>query len=170
MVLLVTSGCASMKIDDFDDASPTLKIEDYFVGKTWAWGIFEDRFGDLRRQFRVDIDGTWDGTKLVLDENFYYADGERDRRVWSIVRTAENRYEGTADDVVGKATGIAKGNALHWRYKLKLPIGENTYVVNFDDWMYLQNNDVLINRATVSKWGFSLGTVTLFFSKQTPDA
>jgi hypothetical protein len=31
--------------------------------------------------------------------------------------------------------------------------------------MYLQPDGVLINRATVSKFGFKVGEVTLFFSK-----
>lgn len=162
------TGCANVAIDEFENTMPVLKIEDYFIGTTWAWGIFEDRFGALRRQFKVNINGSWDGEKLILDEDFLYSDGEQDKRVWVIKKLAEGRYEGTADDVVGKAIGVGEGNALRWRYKLNLPVGNNVYLVDFDDWMYLQSDDVLVNRATVSKWGFNLGTVTLFFSKQRP--
>ena len=73
-----------MKPSDFSKAEPLLRIEDYFVGQTRAWGIFEDRFGNLRRQFDVDIQGSWDGEALVLDERFRYRDGETDRRIWTI--------------------------------------------------------------------------------------
>ena len=167
--LLLLTSCSSMKITDFVNTEPQFVVEEYFQGKTWAWGIFEDRFGDLRRSFRVEIDGDWNGQRLILDEHFDYAGGEKSRRVWTITRVGENSYEGVADDVIGTATGVANGNALNWRYRLKLPVGDSIWHVSFDDWMFLQPDDKLINRATISKWGFTLGTVTLFFSKQAPE-
>lgn len=154
-----------MDIKDFEKASPRLVLEDYFAGKTRAWGIFEDRFGTLRRQFTVDIDGTWNGKTLVLDERFVYADGEKDRRVWTIEKINEHRYEGRADDVIGVAEGDSRGNALNWQYKMDLKVGDSTVRVHFDDWMFLQADNVLVNRARVSKWGVELGQVTLFFKK-----
>lgn len=167
MVLLgiVMTGCGGMDIRKFKAASPQLVLEEYFTGKTRAWGIFEDRFGTLRRQFTVDIDGRWNGKTLVLDERFDYRDGETDRRVWTIEKISEHRYEGRADDVIGVAVGEARGNALTWRYSMDLKVGDSTLRVQFDDWMFLQPDDVLINRARVSKWGVELGQVTLFFSK-----
>ena len=65
---VVLTGCGGMDIKKFEAATPQLVLEEYFAGKTRAWGIFEDRFGTLRRQFTVDIDGRWDGRTLVLDE------------------------------------------------------------------------------------------------------
>ena len=159
------AGCSSMKPEDFADRVPKLVLEDYFLGQTRAWGIFEDRFGDVRREFVVDIDGTWDGRELVLDERFAYADGEKDRRVWRIVRTGEHAYRGEADDVVGAANGVVYGNALNWQYEFDLNVNDRTWRVTFDDWMFLQPDGVLINRAKVRKWGIELGTVTLFFRK-----
>jgi len=164
---VVLTGCGGMDIKKFEAATPQLVLEEYFAGKTRAWGIFEDRFGKLRRQFTVDIDGRWDGRTLVLDERFVYRDGERDRRVWMIEKVGPNRYQGRADDVIGVATGEAKGNALSWRYNMDLKVGDSTLRVHFDDWMFLQPDNVLINRARVSKWGVELGRVTLFFSKST---
>lgn len=158
-----------MKPVDFQGRSPELKIEEYFLGRTYASGIFQDRFGTLRREFTVEIEGSVQGELLTLNEDFCYADGERARRVWTIARTGPGYYLGTADDVVGTAEGEAVGNALHWRYRLQLPIGGKTWEVGFDDWMFLQPGRVLINRATISKWGLELGEVTLFFSKQRPE-
>jgi hypothetical protein len=162
------AGCSSMKPESFADAEPRLVLEEYFAGRTRAWGIFEDRFGTLRRQFVVDINGTWDGRELVLEEDFRYDDGETDRRVWRIVRNDEHHYEGRAADVVGTATGIAYGNALNWRYTLDLKAGERTWRVDFDDWMFLQSDDVLINRARVRKWGVTVGEVTIVFARTWP--
>ena len=163
--LIVLSGCTSMKPSDFSKAEPLLRIEDYFVGQTRAWGIFEDRFGNLRRQFEVDIQGSWDGEALVLDERFRYRDGETDRRIWTIKKIDEHRYEGSADDVIGTATGESYGNALNWRYDFDLKVGESTLRVHFNDWMFLQSSGVLVNRARVSKFGIAIGEVTLFFQK-----
>ena len=162
---LMLNGCTKMKPAEFKDRSPILSIEEYFQGSTKAWGIFEDRFGTLRRQFVVEITGTWDGTVLQLDERFQYSDGETDRRVWRIRKTGDHNYEGEADDVIGKAKGEAYGNALNWRYGMDLKVGDGTVRVQFDDWMFLQPSNVLINRAKVSKFGIEVGSVTLAFIK-----
>ncbi|WP_348981046.1 DUF3833 domain-containing protein [Azospirillum sp. TSO5] len=153
----------AMKIGDFASNTPELRIEHYFAGRTHAWGVFEDRFGTLRRSFTVAIDGRWDGRELVLDERFVYVDGETDRRVWRIVRTAEGSYEGRADDVIGTAVGRSAGNALNWTYEMALKVGGDRWRVRFDDWMWLQPGDALINRANVYRWGLWIGTVSLFF-------
>ncbi|MDA0241034.1 MAG: DUF3833 domain-containing protein [Proteobacteria bacterium] len=163
VVALILAGCATMKPSDFTGKEPKLVLEKYFEGKTRAWGIFEDRFGNLKREFVVDIDGTWDGKRLVLDEDFTYADGEKDRRVWRIRKINDSRYEGEADDIIGIARGELSGNALSWRYTMNLKIGSRMIKVAFDDWMFLQPDGVLINRARVKKFGLELGTVTLFF-------
>jgi len=168
LTLLAVAGCGGMEPAAFEKAEPRLVIEDYFAGETRAWGLFEDRFGRVRRQFTVDITGEWDGTELVLDERFHYSDGERERRVWRIRKIDEHIYEGTAGDVVGIARGTSYGNALHWRYAMDLRIGTRDVRVDFDDWMFLQPGGVLLNRARVSKWGIDIGEVTVAFVK--PDA
>jgi hypothetical protein len=166
VALTALTGCTAMKPNDFALQKPKLVIEDYFSGKTRAWGIFEDRFGKVRRQFVVDIDGVWDGTTLTLDEHFEFNDGEKSFRQWRIRKLPDGGYEGEADDVVGTATGIASGNALNWTYVLDLKTGEDsTLRVRFDDWMFLQRGGVLLNRARMSKFGIDLGAVTISFMK-----
>lgn len=165
---LVLTGCGGMKPEDFAGREPRLLPEDYFAGQTRAYGLFVDRFGDLRRQFVVDIEGTWDGETLTLDEFFRYDDGETERRIWRIVKTGAHAYQGRADDVIGVAEGKAYGNALNWRYQLALKVGDAVWNVSFDDWMFLQDDQVVINRAEVTKFGFKLGEVTIVFNK--PDS
>ena len=163
--LIALIGYERMKPQDFKDKTPRLLIEDYFQGRVKAWGIFENRFGDLKREFEVTIDGAWDGEELVLDENFLYRDGEVDRRVWRIRKLDDHRYEGRADDIVGVASGVGYGNALNWNYEMILPVRESDWRVKFDDWMYLQGDGILINRARIIKWGIEVGEVTLTFRK-----
>jgi hypothetical protein len=166
VTLLVITGCSAMKIDDFAETGPEFVPEEYFLGRTKAWGFFQDRFGTVRREFVVDIHGYMDGDVLVLDEDFVYADGEIDKRVWRIDHLGDGRYEGRADDIIGTATGERRGKAMRWGYDFDLAVGERTWRVTFDDWMLLQDENVMINRTTVSKWGFTLGEVYIFFQKQ----
>jgi len=154
-----------MKIEDFSQTEPAFVLEDYFEGSTTAWGLFEDRFGNVQRQFVVEIDGQWDGKTLVLTEDFVYDDGETENRVWTITKTGDNAYEGETENSIGTAKGALAGNAFHWTYGFNLKVGDGYWKVKFDDWMFLQPDGVLLNKATVTRWGITLGTVFLSFSK-----
>ena len=166
LLTLTLLSCASdMKVKNFENETPRFVLEDYFDGKTKAWGMFHDRFGNLKRSFKVDITGTLDNETLTLDEKFIYNDGEKESRIWSIKILGNNKYSGTADDVIGEATGISSGNALNWKYKLNLKVKESTVAVDFDDWMFLQEDNILMNRAEVKKWGIVLGVVSITFKK-----
>ena len=77
----------------------------------------------------------------------------------------EMNYEGSTENSIGIATGRRAGNAFNWTYDFNLKVGDGTWKVKFDDWMFLQPNGVLLNKATVTRWGFKLGTVYLSFSK-----
>ena len=140
----------------------------YFAGKTQAYGQFQDRSGAVKRRFSVDITGTVNDDVLTLDERFIYDDGEHEQRIWVIKRLDENLYSGTAGDVIGEAKGRSAGSVFTWRYTLDLPYKDSSIHVKFDDWMFLQPDGVMLNRAQVSKWGFTVGEVTLFFSKAQP--
>ena len=161
-----TTGCASTDIDQYAD-NPTrqLVLEDYFLGKTTAHGVFEDRFGKVRRTFKVDITGTVKDDQLTLKEDFLYNDGERETRVWVIDILGDGNYRGTASDVPGYASGKTAGNAFNWKYKVDLSVNGKIWKVGFDDWMYLLEDNVLINRAYVSRYGIRIGEVTISFQK-----
>jgi hypothetical protein len=159
-------GCSGMQIEDFAGSKPAFKPEEYFQGHSRAWGMFQDRFGNIRRQFVVDIMGSMEDGVLVLDESFVYADGERATRVWRIKPLGNGEYEGTAGDVVGTARGRTVGNAMYWAYDLDLPIKGSTWRVRFDDWMLLQDDDVMLNKSTITKFGIELGQVFIYFRRQ----
>jgi Protein of unknown function (DUF3833) len=162
------SGCASQDLAKYATEQPRLELDRYFNGKVVAHGIFQDRSGQVVRRFTVDMEGRWEGNEGVLDERFTYSDGQKDRRVWRLTKHPDGRYTGTADDVEGTASGQTSGNAFTWAYTLRLPVDGKVYEVRFDDWMYLVDDRVLLNRATMSKFGLRLGEVTLSFQKLTP--
>jgi hypothetical protein len=167
-VALSVAGCATTAAAPTAKAPQQLVLEDYFKGKTTAWGVFQDRNGTLIRQFKVDIDGQWDGSVLTLDERFDYADGVKEQRIWKIKKTGPNSYEGTAGDVRGVARGLIQGNQLSWVYDVDLKVGERTVLVTFDDRMWLQPDGILINRAKVKKFGIVFGEAPIVFQPVKP--
>ena len=162
--LLLTS-CASPTTADYAGEKPVLDLKTYFNGDLTAHGMFSDRSGKVVRRFVVTMKCTWQGSDGVLDESFVYSDGEKQRRVWRLKQLADGRYTGVADDVVGEAKGQSAGNAFQWGYTLRLPVDGKTYEVQFDDWMYLIDEHVMLNKAVMSKFGLRLGEVTLAFHK-----
>ena len=119
----------------------------------------------LRRPFTLDVDGRWDGTVLTLDEDFRFAKGETLKRQWCLRKLDEHRYEATAADLVRPAVAEAWGNAFYMRYDIWLPWRGRRIAMRFDDWSWLQENGVLINVATISKFGIRLGGLTGFFER-----
>ena len=167
-IALLLTGCSSMKPENFKESQQRLNLFDYFKGKTLAWGVFEDRFGNLKRQFRVNIKGKINNKTLTLDEDFLYDDGEKAKRIWTIKKQIDSNdnkitYMGNADDVEGKASGSISGNTLNWTYDIYLNIKGSNIKVHFNDWIYQQSDDLAINRAYVSKFGINIGSVTLVF-------
>ena len=162
---LLLAGCASVQVSDYVQEKPKFDLQQYFNGRVIAHGIVQDRSGKVLRRMTVDMKCTWVGDTGTLDEDFTYADGKKERRVWTI-RKQGDRYVGTAADVVGEALGSAAGNALNWKYVLALPVDDKVYDVDFDDWMWQIDDKVMINRAVFSKFGFKLGEVLISFTKQ----
>ncbi|WP_199063294.1 DUF3833 domain-containing protein [Serratia sp. ASV30] len=163
MMLLV--GC-STDISDYRHQQPPLDIFHYFQGKTEAWGMVQDRSGKQLRRFHVEITGNVIGDTLTLNEHFVYDDGEKQQRVWHIRRVGPNRYEGTAGDIEGVASGVAEGNAFNWRYSMSVKANGSTWLLHFDDWMYLQDDTHLFNKTAMKKFGITVGQVTLFFTRK----
>lgn len=160
------AGCAGVSVERYRAEQPVLDLTRYFNGTLDGWGMFQDRSGEVKKRFSVVIEASWQGNVGTLDEQFTWSDGTRSRRVWTITKDAEGRYRGRADDVIGEATGEAAGNALQWRYVLALPVGDTVYHVDFDDWMFLIDERVMLNRSVMKKWGFPLGEVTLSFTRR----
>jgi hypothetical protein len=64
------------------------------------------------------------------------------------------------------AHGSPAGNALPGRSGLALPDHGRVWNVDVDDWMYLMDDKVMLNRSAVSKFGIHVGDITLSFQKR----
>lgn len=165
-LVLSVASCGSVDVTRYADQQPALDLEQFFSQPVKAWGMFQKRSGEVAKRFEVNIVSRREGNNLILDEHFLYSDGTRQRRVWTLTPEGQGRWSGRADDVVGVAKGQVAGNTLHWRYRLSLPVDDSMYEMSMDDWMYLMDEDTLINRTAMSKFGVEVGQVTLFFRRQ----
>ena len=153
-------------LDHYKGSQPPLDLQEYFSGPIKAWGIVQNRKGEVTRKFDIRLVGSWEGDTGKLEEGFDYYDGAKQQRTWTIRRLGKNSYEGTAGDIIGKAEGQTEGNAMRWAYVMDLPVGDKTYKITFDDWMFLMNDGVLINRSYLKKFGFTVAELTLVMQKQ----
>lgn len=163
------SGCQSKEVATYKDMQPKMSIETYFNGPIKAWGIVQNWRGEVTSRFDVTMHGSWkDGVGTLKEDFVYYEGGKIDRRVWTITQTSPDTYEGVASDILDKAHGSQNGNAMNWSYRMDLPVDGSTYRITFDDWMWLMNDGVLINRSYLKKFGFTVAELTIFMQKQEP--
>jgi len=166
LAVAVLPACANIEPGEYAAQRPLLELERYFDGTLDGHGMVQDRSGKVLRRFQVVIRASWEAGVGTLDEEFVWSDGERQRRVWTLRALGDGRYAGTASDVVGEAQGRVAGNALHWRYVLAVPVDGRVWNLDFDDWMFLIDDRVLLNRAVMRKFGFRVGEITLSLARR----
>ncbi len=170
-IALLAACTGKPSFDDAPLSDKTLNLEDFFDGELVAYGQFQDVLGTVRRSFVVELQGDWDGERLRLQEDFIYEDGATEQRIWNLTKTGPDSWTGTADGIIGTATGIEQDNRFNWQYEIDLPIPAadgtvETMRVTFDDWMWLLADDRLFNRAYVKRYGFDIGDVSISFEKK----
>jgi len=166
-LLGLLSACASMNSESYKNQTPAFVLEAFFNGQVLAWGIVQNRSGNVVQRFTVDISGSIDGNTLKLDETFNYSLGEGViKRVWVIERGEDGAYTGSASDILPGATGQSYGNAFNWSYEMDLPVGEKSYQVRFDDWIWALDENTIMNRAYIKKFGLTFAEVTLFMQRK----
>jgi len=144
---------------------PVFDLTDFLNGRTTAWGIFEDRFGRVRRRFKVEMTGEWRNMAFYLDETFKFDDGSEETRCWRVVPGASGEFTATCSDCVGTAQGRCDADSIRMSYRFRLRLDTRTITVDFDDRIYLIEDGIALNRATMSKWGVKLGELSLLFKR-----
>lgn len=161
--LLGCGGQNSAKI--YQANSPKLDIRQYLNGNLEAQGILQDRSGKVIKSFTVKMRGTWQGNSGKLEEDFVFSDGKTDHRTWKIEMIDDNNFTASAHDTQGSAKGEQYGNAMKMDYVLKIPVDEKTYDIRIVDWIYLIDKTNAINVSRMSKFGFTVGKLTIAFKK-----
>lgn len=166
VIAIILGGCDVNNIQTYKNDNPTLQMEDYFSGKVKGYGLVQKTSGAVRRRFEVDMHGKWEGNQGTLDENFVYDDGEKQVRQWKLTKIDDHHFTATAADVIGVAKGEQYGNVIHMTYVLRVPYNGLTLDLSMDDWLYRVNDHVVLNNATMKKFGFPVGKLTASFFKE----
>ena len=140
--------------------------EDFFSGDLKASGMFIDRFGNIQKRFSADVICEAANDGFVLNEHFTFDDGKKETRIWQIKRTSDKSFIGTTEDVRDRAKGTLTNIGLLWRYDFYLELFGKRVLVNFDDKMIMQSADVVLNHATITKFGFKLGELFISFHRR----
>lgn len=165
-LLTLFSGCAGQSIETYANKTPKTSIKEYFNGNIQAWGIVQNWKGEVTRKFDVQMVGSWEGNTGTLKEHFVYDDGEKQSRTWTITQLPNGEYEGRASDILDKAVGRSSGDATRWNYAMNLKVGDSTYYVRFDDWMWQLDQKTLMNRSYIKKFGITVAELTIFMQKK----
>lgn len=141
------------------------RFTEFFDGEAQAWGVFIDRFGVIRQHMTVQLKGGWRGSTFHIDEVFTYGTGERETRTWTVQDIDDRTFTAACPDCVGPVAGENGPDSLRMSYDYNLPMGGRRVVVSFDDRMYRLSDTRVFNRATMKKFGVTIGHVTLFVEK-----
>lgn len=166
LTLTLLAGCMAIKIENYQDESPKLNFAEYFSGTLKGYGIIQDWRGNVVSRFDVDMNGTWEGNEGTLEEEFRFYSGKTQHRTWKITKDAKGNFVGRADDIIGQAEGSVVGNSANWSYSMDLDVDGSNYRIKFDDWMWLMNDGVVVNRSYFKKFGFTVAELTLFIQKK----
>lgn len=144
-------------------------LEKFFNGPVSGWGFTHSRLGKFQNHFTIDAEGKWDPArkKLALVEAYSFSDGHKDTLQWEIEKTSQHRYQGTEPRLKGEALGDQSGQTFTWRYRRSVPAGNgSSSTLSFDDCFLMQDDDVVIATASVSKFGIRIATITAFYLKR----
>jgi hypothetical protein len=137
----------------------------FFDGHTMSWGVIENRSGAPTESIVTDSHGWINAARqLRMVQHLSFQDGKTQERDWTLWRTGPDRFEATANDMVGSATGETDGRMFHWEWVLARSPGNPLMNVTMSQWMYgLEDGSAMI-RTTISKFGVIVAEVTERFS------
>ena len=158
-------GCGTTPTD-YRNTQPEFDLKNFFSGNLKGWGLVTDYRGKVVRRFSVDMQGQWDGNQGELYELFSYQDGSTQERTWYLEKKDNGINIGTASDVVGEAAGQQQGFAFYWTYDLLIDTEGRQLKVKLKDWLYQIDQNSIISKAAIKKFGIPVGEVIVFILKE----
>lgn len=163
-LILMLCSCSTTSLDDYAQNKPVLDPQVFFDGDLSAHGVLKNRSGKVTRYFNATIKAYWVDGVGTLEEKFTFDDGEIQYRTWTLTPTNEG-YAATAGDVEGTGKADVKGNAMKLDYVLNVNYKGSAIGIAVEDWMWLLDQNTLLNESTLRKWGFKVGSVQLVIKK-----
>ena len=164
---LILISCAPSDADIYSKNTPELTVQNYFNGSAQAYGVLQNWRGEQSRRFVVTLNGQWKNKQEgLLHEEFVFDDGEKQSRDWTLTMVDAHHFTGTAHDVIGVAKGEQYGNTIHMQYVLQIMVDGKKMNISVNDWLYAINDNVVINKSTLTKFGLHVGDLTIAFYKK----
>jgi hypothetical protein len=164
--IVLLSACAGPPNLPVPADAPAFTLEGFFRGVTVGSGAFTSGIAGVNRPLTVITRGRWDGRTLTLREEFFFADMEKDVKTWRFTKVAPGVYEGTREDVIGKASVRQVGNTVQLTYSADVRGKDGSVTrLDFADTIAPIDRRRVLNKAVVSKFGVPIGDVTLTFFK-----
>jgi hypothetical protein len=166
MIAIILTGChQSSPTPGLVGSGPAFDPAAFFLGHTHSWGVIESRSGAPTEWVVTDSHGEEDGTgRLHMVQHLSFQDGSTQQRDWVLWRSGPDRFDGTANDMVGSATGEADGSLFHWQWVLARSPGNRLMDVTMNQWMYRLPDGSAMIRTTVSKFGLIVAEVSEQFT------
>ncbi|MGL5114021.1 MAG: DUF3833 family protein [Beijerinckiaceae bacterium] len=166
LAAILAAGCAGPPTIPVPPDAPAFTLEGFFRGRTVGKGAFTSPIAGVNRPLTVVTNGRWNGKTLVLREDFFFADGERDVKTWRFTKTAPGVYDGTREDVIGKAVVRQVGNTVQLTYSADVRGKDGSVTrLDFADTIAPIDGGSVLNKAVVSKFGIPVGEVLITFRR-----
>ena len=150
---------------NYNKKLPAFSMENYFSKKVTALG-YMTFFYPLKaiKDIKIVFSGKFHNNTLTLKEN-YTDNDSKVLRVWSFKKKSSSCYIGKESNVKGTIKVSIYGNKLNMQYKFKTNYKKIYFSVNVKDNMYLVDEETLINKTIVSKYGITLAESFLVYKK-----
>lgn len=132
---------------------PGFDIRQVLNGAILSEGVIFGPTGAMTSRFVAQMQGTWQGDSGTLAENFTYANGTSQQRLWTLTMGQNGAFTATAPDIIGTAQGQQSGATVRMTYRIELPADAGGHVLDVTDWLYLMPNGVIMNKSEMRKFG-----------------
>ncbi len=146
-------------------AEPAFDPIAFFDGHIRSWGVVENRSGAPTGWVVTDCEGYTDGPdQLRMVQHLSFQHDQAQTRIWTLRRSGPQRYEATANDMIGSAIGEAAGRTFHWKWVLAKSPGSRPFSVTMEQWMFRLDDGSVMIRSTISKLGIIIAEVSEQFT------
>lgn len=159
-------GFRAQRAEDYAGLTPAFDIREQLDGPLSCEGVIYGPTGRVTSRFVADMEGSWDGNRGTLREDFRYDSGTIQRRQWQLTLGNDGTIRAEADDIVGTGTGRQEGSAVNLSYRIRLPEEAGGYVLDTTDWMYLTPNGTIMNRSQFRKYGIKVAELVATMRKR----
>ncbi|WP_168223074.1 DUF3833 domain-containing protein [Oceanicola sp. D3] len=140
----------------YAETGPPFDPRHVLSGPMVSEGVIYGPTGKVASRFEARMEGSWQGTRGALVEEFTYDSGRTQNRRWELVLHNDGSLTATAPDIVGIGRGEVSGATLRLCYRLRLPDEAGGHELDVTDWLYLMPGGAVMNRSQMRRFGVTL--------------